>query len=188
MLKNMIMMEELWKNITGYNGKYQISNYGRVKKSKRNRIGRNSHQILPERILKGGIVGRNVKYRSISLTINKKHKLYFIHRLVLIHFNRMPKEDEECNHIDKNPLNNHVDNLEWVTSKQNSLHSRGNMSKAKQGEKHYGSKLSDEDALQVKKLRKQRVSHKEIAKKFNITIQDSINIATRYYSHLNHLI
>jgi len=185
-------MKEIWKDIKGYEGSYQISNLGRVKGLERishvgNGIG--SDRKIPTRIMEGHLTGRNVFYKQVMLSDNdRKQQGFYIHRLVLIHFNRMPNKGEESNHIDFNPLNNRIDNLEWVTSSQNSLHSREHMSKAKRGEKHPAAKVTDLQAIEIKRLRKQKVRHRKIAEMFNITVQDSLNIATRYYSHIDHLV
>jgi len=169
-------MKEVWKDIKGYEGLYRISNYGNVFN-----IRKNSLQNMP-------LSGRGVYYNVVNLNKNKQNTRFYVQRLVLIHFYRMPHKGEECNHIDFNPLNNRIDNLEWVTSSQNSLHSREHMSKSKQGEKHPLSKVTDQQAIEIKRLRKQKVRHKKIAEMFGITIQDSLNIATRYYSHIDHLV
>ena len=163
-------MKERWKKIKGYENLFWISSYGRVLdvKSKKIKTTHLSSQY----------------YKIVSL----KGKPFSVHRLVLMHFDRMPAPGEECNHIDFNPSNNRIDNLEWVTSSQNSLHSREHMSKSKQGEKHPLSKVTDQQAIEIKRLRKQKVRHKKIAEMFGITIQDSLNIATRYYSHIDHLV
>jgi len=169
-------MKEVWKDIKGYEGLYRISNYGNV------------FNIIKNNLQNKYLKGRGVYYNVVSLNKNKHNTQFLVHRLVLMHFGRMPLPGEESNHIDFNPLNNRIDNLEWVTSSQNSLHSREHMSKAKQGEKHPLSKVTDQQAVEIKRLRKQKVRHRKIAEMFDITIQDSMNIATRYYSHIDHLV
>ena len=78
-----------------------------------------------------------------------------VHRLVLMHFDRMPLPGEECNHIDYNGLNNRIDNLEWLTHSQNQLHSSERLSKAKRGGNHGRALVTDEQAIEIKRLRKQ---------------------------------
>lgn len=100
---------EVWKDVQGYEGLYEISNKGRVKSVKLNSI-RKSH--LSDR-----------GYQIITLR-NKNHtKSVRIHRLVAIHFIPNPEGKEQVNHIDFDPYNNCVDNLEWVTNRENSCHS-----------------------------------------------------------------
>lgn len=101
-------MEEIWKDIIGFEGIYQISNQGRVKNVKLNLI-RNPH--LSDR-----------GYHIILLRNKKISKTARIHRLVAIHFIPNPENKEHVNHLDFNPLNNCVENLEWVTNRENSYH------------------------------------------------------------------
>jgi hypothetical protein len=115
-------MEENWKAIEGCDN-YEISNFGRVKSLERwTPIGRNGNmRHRPERIMKGCDFG--FEYLKVNLrnnegkTINKK-----IHRLVAEHFMPNPHNKPCINHKDFNRCNNHVDNLEWVTYKENSHH------------------------------------------------------------------
>ena len=115
-------MEEIWKDIKGYEGLYQISNFGRVKRLKReyniyNHLTKqNNIRIVDEKILKGAI---NKGYNRICLTKNKKETNHFVHRLVIENFVRELKENETIDHIDCNKLNNNINNLEIVTATEN---------------------------------------------------------------------
>lgn len=104
------MENEIWKDILGYEGHYQISNLGRIKSIKNNKI-----KILKLNKDKKG-------YILISLSKNGKHKTYKVHRLVAIVFIPNPDNKPEVNHIDAVRSNNNVNNLEWVTSKENTAH------------------------------------------------------------------
>lgn len=106
------MEKEIWKDVIGYEGKYKISNYGRVYSIERN--GTKGH-LLKLRISISG-------YVMVALTTNKKPKPLFVHKLVLQHFKPNPLNKKEGNHIDGNKLNNHIDNLEWCTRKENMQH------------------------------------------------------------------
>lgn len=112
---------EIWKDVKGYEGKYQISNYGEIKSLTRWGNGR---------ILKGGKTKEKPQqYRYIALvgTGRKDIKHKYIHRLVAEAFIPNPNNYTEVNHIDGNTMNNHADNLEWCTHKQNmeNAHKRG---------------------------------------------------------------
>lgn len=106
-------MGEIWKDIKGYEHRYQISNYGRVK-SLRYR-GHNKVAIMKPEETKHG-------YLQIMLGVPNKRKRYKIHRLVADHFLNNPENKPQVNHLDENKLNNHVDNLSWCTSKENINH------------------------------------------------------------------
>ena len=104
------MNKEIWKDVIGYEGLYQVSNHGRIKSLKFNK----------ERILKPGL--NNTGYFIVNLFINNKSKIYKIHRLIAIHFVPNPVNKPQVNHKDGNKLNNHVDNLEWCTRSENMKH------------------------------------------------------------------
>ena len=107
------MNEEIWKDIEGYEGLYQVSNWGRVKSLAR--IDENNHPVK-ERIMKPS---KSFGYLYVSLSKHGKYKRIRIHRLVAIAFIPNPDNKEEVGHKDETRTNNHVDNLEWVSKKEN---------------------------------------------------------------------
>ena len=111
-------MEE-WKDIQGYEGRYQISNLGRIKSlNRKDRLGRNvDGKILKQHTDTNG-------YKSVMLSKNNDKKRHRIHRLVAKMFIDNPLNLEEVNHIDGDKSNNSKDNLEWVNRKENELHCR----------------------------------------------------------------
>lgn len=103
-------MNEIWKDIVGYEGLYQISNLGNVKSLDYRRTGK-------ERILKP--VTDSVGYLHVVLCKNRKLKTFNIHRLVANAFLENPDHKSDVNHKDEDKTNNCVDNLEWMTRKEN---------------------------------------------------------------------
>ena len=99
--------EEIWKDIVGYEGHYQVSNKGRVKSFKQGK----------ERILKPSNNGWG--YLSVQLFKNGEMKMCKVHRLVAKAFLSNPNNLPQINHKDENPSNNRVENLEWCDSKYN---------------------------------------------------------------------
>jgi hypothetical protein len=103
-------MDEQWRDVEGYEGHYQVSDYGRVKSLK---FGR-------ELILKGSILWG---YHVVSLQRKGgKVRGVSVHRLVAFAFLPPDSERPYVNHKDGQRANNHVDNLEWCTASENVLH------------------------------------------------------------------
>lgn len=104
-------MKEIWKDVEGVFG-YQVSNLGRVR-SIFSRFGKRAYP----RIMKGSIDSHG--YVQVTISVDGKSKLMFIHRLVAKAFIPNPLNLEMVNHKDENPLNNSVHNLEWCTRSYN---------------------------------------------------------------------
>lgn len=118
---------EIWKDIDGYIGFYQISNLGRVK-------------CLQREIIRSGDIKKNHtrkftlneqikrtafdkdKYQIVALNKDGKSKMHKIHRLIAKAFIPNPENKPQVNHIDGNPSNNSISNLEWVTNRENTIH------------------------------------------------------------------
>lgn len=116
-------MIEIWKDIQGYEGYYQISNLGNVKSL--DRIVDRGNGILQhrrERIMSKRVCADG--YYIAKLNVNKSSKSIAIHILVARHFIDNPNNYPEVNHKDCNRKNNQVDNLEWCTHQQNVDHSK----------------------------------------------------------------
>ncbi len=104
---------EIWKDIADYEGLYQVSNYGNVRRI--SRYGRKWVRNCKCKKTRDG-------YFESTLVKNSKPKSIRTHRLVAIAFCENPHNKKEVNHIDGNKRNNRADNLEWVTSSENQKH------------------------------------------------------------------
>ena len=116
-------MTEIWKDIQGYEGFYQISNLGNVKSLER--VVDKGNGILQHR--KERIMNKRESvdgYYIAKLNVDKKSTSIAIHILVARHFIDNPNNYPEVNHKDCNRKNNQVDNLEWCTHQQNVEHSK----------------------------------------------------------------
>lgn len=110
-------MTEIWKDVVGYEGLYQVSNLGRVKAlSKTDRLGR----FYPERLK--AICDNGNGYKVVNFKVNCNSKMFTVHRLVANAFIPNPQNDQYINHIDGDKSNNRVDNLEWCTASENMVH------------------------------------------------------------------
>lgn len=153
------MNNELWEEIEYHGVIYYVSNYGNIK-GRRNKL-------LKQRINKDG-------YLVATLGYGENRSAEAIHRLVARAFIPKPNEKDkfEVNHRDCNRTNNNVENLEWVTHKQNIQYSYEHNTiaqyVARDGVKNGRSTLDDKDILEIRRLyNEDNVSIAEIARKFN---------------------
>lgn len=109
---------EVWKEIHGYNERYEVSNYGRVRSNDVIVNGRlqNCHH-KKRRILK--LYTDKEGYKGVVLCVNQKRKTFRLHRLVAAAFIPNPDNLPEIDHIDGDRANNRAGNLRWSTRKQN---------------------------------------------------------------------
>lgn len=117
-------MEE-WKDIKGFEGKYQVSNLGNVRSLWRGKPSGRGKYVTKEISIKElkKIKSNELGYQIVTLMDNGKRKRKQVHRLVAETFIPNPDNKPNVNHIDYNPSNNNVDNLEWCTQRENVLHS-----------------------------------------------------------------
>lgn len=102
------MIEE-WRDIAEYEGLYQVSNFGRVRRVK------TSGEPIKQSMIRNG-------YMKLNLCKNNIVKTVMVHRLVAIAFVDNPHNKAEVNHIDGDKKNNSIINLEWTTRSENLKH------------------------------------------------------------------
>lgn len=115
-------MKEIWRDIKGYEGLYQVSNMGNVKSlSRKVKCLNNKYRTINGKVLK--IMQMNNGYLFVGLWKNNKTERKLVHRIVAETFIPNPENKPEVNHIDGDKHNNNVENLEWCTRSYNTLHS-----------------------------------------------------------------
>ena len=169
--------KEVWKDIVGYETKYQVSNFGRVRSLDRYPLFKDGRK----RLLKGKVL-KPVKDHNgrlyVKLSNNENvRKNKSISRMVATAFLGSPEDVLlEVNHIDGNPLNNHIENLEWTTRQENMKHAvDNNLFRTGEDSPHNKVLISDvEDIFKLKFVESK--TNKEIATIYNVSRQtiDSI--------------
>lgn len=154
---------EIWRDIVDdvvdYEGKYQVSNFARVRSFHRDKI----------KIIKPDII--HTGYLRVLLYKDGKTKSYYVHVLVAKAFVPNPDNKRQVNHIDGDKSNNCVDNLEWTTPSENIAHAF-ETGLRKSGCEHFRAKLTAE---QIREIRRDCIPGdierglKPFARKFNVT-------------------
>jgi hypothetical protein len=120
--------EEVWKDVVGYEGSYQVSNKGDIRSCDRF-IDYMNGPLAMRKIQKGRplkFMESHVGHYRVELSDGIIPKKYFVHRLVAIAFIPNPNNYPIINHLDCDPKNNNVENLEWTTISGNVIHAYAN--------------------------------------------------------------
>ena len=161
---------EIWKDVEGFEGLYQISNLGRVmslpKEKKFPKTGQ--IQLFDKKIMKLNKTGRNREYLQIHFNKDGKRHRFYVHRLVALHFCDNFFEGAQVNHKDGVKSNNRAENLEWITASENIKHAYENKLISKRTV-FKRIKLSEKDVEEIINLRKEKgLTYKELAELFNV--------------------
>jgi hypothetical protein len=174
---------EIWKDIEGYEGIYQVSNKGKVKSMPRIPRRFERPDMAKGRILKQQFVSAG--YLKVALCKAGTEKTAQVHKLVANAFLMKPDGAEVVNHIDFDKTNNSVDNLEWCTQKYN-IHHSAKYFRLSHGENHPHSKLTEN---QVREIRAKHIPYKysaaKLAKEYGVA-QISIKriLNRRFWRHV----
>lgn len=149
------MSKEIWKQIKDY-PKYFVSDMGNVKRN--------------NKILKNWLIGsrsESYKYKAVTLSKDGKIFKFLTHRLVLSAFVENEHNKPFVNHKNGNKLDNRLENLEWVTHKENHSHA-AKIGLMERGSRRYNAKLNENDIIKIRNL-SGKISHKKIGVMFGIS-------------------
>ena len=159
---------EIWKDVKGYEGTYQVSNLG---------IVRSLDHFVPSRCYDRVQKGRTLKlhksnkgYLRVSLSKKGFRCSTGAHRLVAIAFIPNPKNKMQVNHINGIKDDNNLTNLEWCTNSENQIHAaNNNLLNPNHGEKHHNSKLKNNEVVQARALNKKGWTNVQLSKKYQVS-------------------
>lgn len=179
------MSKEIWKEIDGYDGFYEVSNRGRIRSYKCQGPGNKKAETPTLLTLKKEKYG----YRRITLFDRGKRTIHLIHRLVGEAFVPNPDGKPQINHLDSDPSNNNAENLEWSTQSENIQYAfdKGRK-KPNRGSEVVGSKLTKSDVLNIRKVANENgrfYGRSKLADKYNVTENCIMQVVTgRTWSHI----
>lgn len=171
--------DEEWRDIDGFDGRYQISNHGNIQ----HRVGGDAYGGYTYLMMR---TVNNVGYRSVSLYVSpRKARKYLIHQLVARAFIPNPENKPDVNHINGVKYDNFVENLEWVTPKENSEHAvrTGLISQAQVRQAQYSNRINNGTRMYCPELHKIFLGYKAVRKFFGIS---STTINAMLHDHLSY--
>lgn len=175
------MENEIWKDVVGFEGYYQVSNLGRIKSLFR--MVRTNHagslQPVKEKIKKQTLAftvnhGKKRKgYLQVCLSANGINTYCLVHRIVLIAFSKNIPENCEVCHIDGDSHNNRIDNLRWGTHKENMQDAvlsgtSKRMGSKKKCESHWKARFKNNDVLKIRELYHSGMSKSDIESLYGV--------------------
>lgn len=171
-------MKEIWKEIKGFDGRFSVSNYGRIRQNEITYISLQNKRIHHEEKIMEPFIWQS-RYLRIDLISNKKENKYrlncYIHKLVAEYFIGKRPEGYVIDHIDGNYLNNRADNLHYVTQKENVNNPITKKRTSESIKKHYNNLTDEERKLLGEKI-KLRMKNSGAYKKISLANKNRIVI------------
>lgn len=162
---------DIWDSPKGFEGMYQVSNWGNVRSLNRNiRHPKGGLSFRSGQVLR--IVLDKYGYPKVVLQKEGRRRYFTVHRLVAEVFVPNPNNLPQVNHIDGDKTNNYYENLEWISALDNQLHAIDKGLKTFEsvsGTKHYNSTLSVKDILNIRKRLNQGEKGVTLANEYKVS-------------------
>jgi hypothetical protein len=170
-------MAETWRPVIGYDGVYEVSDFGRVKRIAPAYCNASQVRIMRPWLITG--------YPAVELYRSGKGKTHMVHRLVAAAFLGICPPRHEVNHLDGNRSNPALPNLEYTTHAGNLLHAFATgLQRRRLGEENHSAKITADDVREIRRLRGD-VLQRDLATRFGITVHQVCAIQRgRSWSHI----
>ena len=184
---NLFLMEqiEVWKQVIGYEGQYEVSNMGRLRYVPKTvmvfrKDTSRSHAVSIKGKTSNG-AANSKGYVYVKLQRDRKRQSVKMHRLVALHFIPNPNNLPQVNHIDGDKKNNKAVNLEWCNNSHNIKHAYSSGLMNRKGERQNTCKIKESDVLEIREFYSKNPKSflRVYAEKLNITITTVSNIIKR---------
>lgn len=168
-------MEEIWKDVKDFEGLYQVSNLGNLKR------------LVSKRVLFERLIGSSIdRYGYVKRALCKDGKMYYFteHRLVANAFIPNAFNKPSVNHINGIKTDNKVENLEWCTNKENTQHAIRIGLKDQKGIKHHKCKLTEKQVLEIREIGFSQ-TRMFLSKKYDVSRTTILGIIRRdFWKHI----
>jgi hypothetical protein len=166
--------DKTWQWLPHFEGRFMVSSCGDVRMHQSfNSYG--MYTLKQPRMLRQ--IPLKNKYMTIHIQTNRVRVMYYVHRLVLYAFHGNPPPDHEAGHLDGTRINNHLDNLQWITRKENANHKREHGTLLC-GDKHPTTKIPDAEIPVILKALAQRTPRDRLAVHYGVSVSAIDMIAT----------
>lgn len=171
-------MSETWKPVVGFEGHYEVSDAGNIRRVSSSSRSKPTGKFLSPGRQKSG-------HLFVNFSVGNKQTLRRVHVVVLTAFKGPRPKGLVCRHLDGNPANNNVSNLEWGTPQQNSddrkLHGRSN-----KGTRHGMAVLNDRIVIEMRAIRRHlKWTFKKIGQVYGVNRKTASRAVTgEYWSHI----
>ena len=173
-------MNEIWRDVKGFEAYYSVSNLGRLKSHER--VVQKSNGVnytVREKII-SGVLSKSIGYIVVTLRRGDKCLKTTLHSLVARAFVPNPKRKPQVNHIDGNKINNIANNLEWSTGMENTKHAIRLGLFNNKGNKNGMSKLNKNQVLEIRKRYDTgNVTHNKLSREYGVSVSTIGEITRR---------
>ncbi len=179
-----VYQQEIWKDVVGYEGLYQVSYLGNVRSCEASFNHRYGQRVRVSKMKAQATTKSG--YKTVNLFRDNWIKVFKVHRLLMIAFVPNLENKKTVNHKDGDKANNNINNLEWATHSENVNHAvKNGLKNTAIGQDSASSKLYNQDVIEIRILSERGIRHRILSSIFGVSEnQISLIINNKSWSHL----